>query len=298
LLDNKAPQPILSFQAVNGANAASGPPVNVILVIDGVNAGFNTVARARDQIALYLKRNGGELPRPVTLVVLTDSGAQIGNSSTRDGNALAQDLNSQKLGLRTITRSQGFYGAGDRMQLSLRALEQLAAFEATRPGRKLVIWISPGWPLLSGPGVELTAKTRQQIFHSIVSVSDSLRRADITLYSIDPLGMADAGGVRTTYYENFVKGVRNPNQVDIGDLGLQVLAVQSGGRALNSSNDVAGLIADCVADAGAWYVLSFERAVGDGPDEYHAIVVKTDNPHVSVRTRTGYYAQPEHAPGS
>ncbi len=158
-----------------------------------VNTNFTSVSFERGQIEKFLKADGGELPRPVSLAVLSDSGMSIGNVNTRDGNALATELDQNKAGLRSITRSQGVYGAEDRIGLSLNALQQLADYETPRPGRKLVIWISPGWPFLSGPRQELTDKDQQRLFANIVGLSDRLRQARITLYSIDPLGTADAG---------------------------------------------------------------------------------------------------------
>ena len=91
-----------------------------------------------------------------------------------------------------------------------------------------MIWISPGWPLLTDPRNELSSKDQQNVFHQIVALSDSLQKARITLYSVDPLGTADAGGFRTSYYEEFVKGVKKARQVQIGNLALQVLATQTG----------------------------------------------------------------------
>jgi VWFA-related protein len=292
LLDNKQPQKILSFEAVRGGAATADPPVEVVLLVDEVNTNFTSVSFERAQIERFLKEGGGELPRPVSLAVLSDSGMALSNITTRDGNALATELNKNKAGLRTITRDQGVYGASDRIGLSLHALQELADYEAPRPGRKLVIWISPGWPLLSGPREELTDKDQQKLFNNIVGLSDRLRQARITLYSIDPLGQADAGGFRSSYYEEFVKGVKKSRQVQIGDLGLQVLSTQSGGRVLISNNDVAGEIATSIADANAFYVLTFEGLVGDGPNEYHSTEIKLDRPGLKALTRTGYYAQP------
>jgi VWFA-related protein len=290
LLDNKAPQKLLSFQAIQAD--ADDPPVQVILLLDEVNTGFNSVAYERDQIERFLKRDGGQLARPMSFAFLTDSGLSFGNAVTRDGNALLADLNQNKSGLRTITRAQGFYGANDRLEICLRALQQLAGYETPRPGRKLVLWISPGWPLLSGPEIQLTQKSQQTFFANVVGLSDSLRRARITLDSIDPLGTSDAGGTRTIYYQAFLKGVKKPSQVQIGNLGLQVLAYQSGGRVLNSSNDVAGELATCVNDASFYYIVTFTAPAGDGPNEYHALEMKVDKPGLTARTRTGYYAQP------
>ncbi|MGA3023468.1 MAG: VWA domain-containing protein [Bryobacteraceae bacterium] len=295
LLDNKQPQRIVSFHPVEGT-AAADPPVEVIFLVDEVNTSFSSVASERWQIEKFLRLDGGQLARPVSMVFFTDSGATIGAASSRDGNALIADLNQNQTALRTINRSQGFYGADDRLQLSLRTIQQLAAYEATRPGRKLLIWISPGWPILSGPNVQLTSKVQQWLFNSVVAVSDELRQARVTLYDVDPLGMGDAAGFQTFAYQQYLKGVRSARQVQIGNLALQVLAYQSGGRVLNSSNDVAGEIGTCVSDANAFYVLSFDGLPGDGPNEYHALEIKIDKTGLAARTRSGYYAQPESQP--
>jgi VWFA-related protein len=289
LLDNKQPQKILSFQA---AAEKTDPPVEVILLVDEVNTNFTSVSFERAQVEKFLKSGGGELPRPVSLAVLSDGGLVLGKVTTQDGNALVAELDQNKAGLRTITRSQGVYGADDRIGLSLNAVQQLTDYETPRPGRKLLIWLSPGWPLLSGPREELDSKQQEKLFARIIALSDNLRQARITLYSIDPLGTADAGGFRTSYYLEFVKGVKKARQVQLGNLGLQVLATQSGGRVLISNNDVAGEIASAVADANAFYVLTFDGLPGDGPNEYHALEIKLDKPGLKALTRTGYYAQP------
>jgi len=290
LLDNKQPNKILSFDAIRGG-AAADPPIEVILLVDEVNTSFQRVSSARQEIEKFLRRNGGELERPISLVFFTDSGIHS-TTASRDGNALVAQLNQDHNGLRVIGRAQGVYGAGDRVQLSLHAIEQLADYESARPGRKLVIWISPGWPLLSSPRIELSGKEQQGLFKMIVALSDALRHARIALYSIDPLGMADARGLRANYYENFVKGVKKASQVSIGNLALQVLAEQSGGEVFHYDNDIAGEIATSLGDANAYYVLTFEALPGDGPNEYHALEVKIDKPGLKARTRAGYYAQP------
>jgi VWFA-related protein len=293
LLDNKQPQKIVSFQAVEGAAAAADQPVEVIILVDTVNTEFTNVAIARKEIEKFLGRSGGALAQPVSLIFFSD-GAATGTISSRDGNAVIADLNQKQLGLRTIGRAQGSFGGFERMQMSLITLRKLADFEAGMPGRKLVVWISPGWPFLtSGMDQVLESqKQKQWFFDSIVALSDALRRARITLYSIDPLGTADALSLRTDY-KQFLKGVKKAAQADLGDLALQVLASQSGGQVLNSSNDLAGEIATCAAEANSYYVLTFEGLPGDGPNEYHALEIKLAKPGLTARTRSGYYAQPE-----
>jgi VWFA-related protein len=290
VLDDKRPQNILSFKAVDEPAAAS--PVEIVLVVDAVNASFQAVTYERNELKKFLLQNGGKLAQPVSLVVFADTGTEMQQGSSRDGNALAALYDQYETGLRIINRSQGFYGAADRFTLSLRTLTSLASYEGKQPGRKLMIWFSPGWPLLTGPSIEYTRKDEEGFFNSIVALSNQLRAANVTLYSIDPLGLADAGGVRISYYEEFLRGVPFASRAQAADLSLQVLAVQSGGRVLNASNDITAEIAKCTADAEAFYVLSFEAAHADHANEYHAIEVKVDKPGAKARTRTGYYAQP------
>jgi VWFA-related protein len=300
VLDDKRPQDIVSFHAVddhtldahteNGGAVSTTDSVEIILVIDAVNASFQTIATERDQIKKFLLRNDAKLDKPTSLVIFSDKGADIQNGFSRDGNVLAKLLDEKATALRSITRSQGFYGAEERFQMSLQTVSSLAAYEGARPGRKLMIWISPGWPLFAGPHIELSAKDAQRLFNSIVGASNDLRRARVTIYSIDPLGMTDF--VRSKYYEEFLKGVSSVSGTWFGNIGLQVLAIQTGGKVLNSTNDITSGIADCVADADAFYVLSFDAARADHPNEYHAIGITVDKAGVKARTRTGYYAQP------
>lgn len=293
ILDNNSPQPITSFQAVDSqSKRPADPPVEVILVVDAVNSGPQSVAYERDQIKSYLLRNGGELPLPVSLVVLTDFSTRMQPVPSQDGKALAALYDQYNTGARDLTRSQGVYGAADRIELSLKTLNSLAAYEQSRPGRKLVAWISPGWPLLSGPEIEISNQQQKGLFSLLVSTDSALRDAGITLYSIDPLGIQDAATNFVQYYKDFLKGVSSPSQMQFGNLGLQVFAVHSGGVAFNSSNDLATSIANCVADADSYYILTYNPPQAAYADEYHSIEVRVEGSHVTARTRTGYYAQP------
>jgi VWFA-related protein len=294
VLDDKQPQKIVSFQAVDaGAAAASDPPVEVIMVVDAINTTFHNVAYERDEVKKLLLQNGGKLAWPVRFVMFAQAGTKIQSGSSRDGNALAALYDQYQLGLRSASqsRSAGFYGATERIDLSLKALMSIVEFEQTRPGRKLMIWFSCGWPMLSDTRSPLTAKGEEQTFHWVVSASTRLREARITLYSVDPIGLANAGQLRSTYYEDFMRGVKSPSKVLPGNLGLPVLAVQSGGRVFNTSNDLETAVADCVADASAYYTLSFDSLPADQADEYHALQVMVDKPGMTARTRTGYYDQ-------
>jgi VWFA-related protein len=286
IFDNKAPQRITSFHARSGKQ----DPVHAILVIDAVNTGYQTIAYERGQIDKFLRANGGRLAQPMTLAFFTDKGTQLEQGFSTDGNGLSESFDHYDVGLREVRRSSQ-YQANERFQLSMTALHELIEQAAKLPGRKVIFWVSPGWPLLSGARIDLTYKQQNQIFDSVVGLSTQLRQARITLYSVDPLG-SNEGVARTLYYQDFLKGVTKPSQVNVGDLSLQVLAIQSGGLALASNNDVTSLLEQCLADTGAYYELSFVPASADHRDEYHNLLVQVARPGLTARTRTGYYAQP------
>jgi VWFA-related protein len=270
--------------------------VETILFVDGLNASFADATLAREGARAFLQKRGADLPGPLTAISLGSLGASLGGGAARDAEALVAALNQGRSGQLITAKSPEAYGIEGAQQLSLYTLEQFADFEAAKPGRKLAIWISPGWALLSDQDAGLSSKEQQTLFRTIVALSDKLRQARIALYDIDPSGLADANSLETTYYDEFEKGVKSARQVQIGDLGLQILAVQSGGRALNSSNDIAGEIGVCLEDASAYYALSFRGAAGDGPNEYHALEIKLGKSGLTAHTRSGYYAQPEPRP--
>ncbi len=151
LLDNKTPKHITSFKAING----SQDPVHVILVIDAVNSPYERIAYERGEIDKFLRANGGRLAQPVALAFVTDSGAQVQKAFSTDGNELTSSLDDHAIGLRDVRRSSQYQGI-DRFQLSMNALQEIAGNAAKLPGRKMIFWVSPGWPLLSGPGIQFS----------------------------------------------------------------------------------------------------------------------------------------------
>jgi VWFA-related protein len=299
LLDNGVPQSVTSFREVSRGEA----PAEIILVIDAVNAKPDTVAYERTQVDKILRANGGLLPHPATFAVFTELGIQIQPGFTTDGNALAAAFSDASIRLRTLSQGQSgcepgncpdgaFEIANERRQLSLKALQTVAAQEAARPGRKLVLWISPGWPLISGPDASLifTSLQRQEMFATMVTLSTQLRQARITLYSIDPLATRGVD-VRDFSYQAYLKGVSNAKDFQPGNLGLQVFAVHSGGLVLSTGNDLAELLQKCLADTQAYYQISFEPAAATRSDEYHHLQIQIAKPGLKARTRENYYAQ-------
>ncbi len=293
LLDDQRPHNILAIDAKSGAaGTTSAPPIEVVIVIDAVNGSFPVVNSERSELKKFLLRNDGKLPYPTSLIFFTGADTKVQTRPSSDGKVLAVLADQYATGWPTSNLGVGFHGLTERFDLSTRTLTSLAAYEATRPGRKLMIWISPGWPFLSGGNLGLTPKDYRWLFDEVVAVSGALRQARITLYAVDPIGVGDAGGTRVTYYQEFLKGVPSQSHGQPGNLALQVLAVQSGGSVVGATNDLDAAIANCVADADSFYTITFSADPAGKPNTYHAIGVSVNKPGTAARTRTGYYAQP------
>jgi VWFA-related protein len=287
LLDNKSPRPIASFQAFTGRQA----PLEIVLVIDAVNIGAIGVDVQREAVNRYLRTEGGHLAYPLALAAATQNGIQIIGNFSFDGNVLAAALDKHNFGNVVVGETGGRNGANERWTLSINSLRALVSSVAPHHRRKLILWISPGWSVLAGLSAQLDDKQQQRLFGDVISMSTLIEKARVTLYSIDPLGAAESV-YGPSYYRQFLEGVTKLSQVDVGDLALPVLAIQSGGLALHSDNDVAESIQQCLSDALPFYEITFDPASSDRPNEYHRLEVQLATAGLSARTRQGYYAQP------
>jgi VWFA-related protein len=291
VLDNNQPRELTAFQQGSAMTARPELPVELILLVDAVNSNAIETDTVREQLEKFLKRNGGKLALPTSFIFFTDSAVKVEGYGTRDGNKLLKVLNDNASGLRELGRAGGGWGAAERRELSLRALSMIATQERNVPGRKLLVWISPGWAAFAGSSWMKSDKDNEQLYSYIASLSTDLREARITLYSVDTPNVQQIAP-NDFGYRNYLKGVSTPKQTEYGDVLLQVVAAQSGGQVVFGNNDLSQMIDQCVAEARNFYVLSFNSVQAKIPNEFHKLAVEVDRPGLAVRTRTGYYAQP------
>ena len=323
VLDDKTAQSILSFRAVDGTVQTADTQVQVILLLDLVNSSFEQASYAQQQIAKFLRQNGGRLRYPTSIAVFSGEGLRIQPRPSTDGNSMAEELIRTTAASRTIGPGSSGSGEIGRFQSSVRTLALIAENEGKQPGRKILIWTGPGWPMLAGPQYSPSPQDRKRYFDAIVDISTRLREARTALYGISSTSLAQGGasvGMPTadaltissaetapqptrsglgisgaldpSSYKEFVRAVKSPQHADAGNLALQVFAVQSGGRVLEPSNDLASQIANCLEDLSAFYTISFNPAQAKNADEYHDLKVQITRPGLTARANTGFYNQP------
>ncbi len=296
LIDNKQVRPLTAFSEAGAENATSTTPVEVVLLIDGIIAPPATLSDLHRNLAVYLHAAGAQLPLPMSLAFLTPEGLKTQNQATRDPALLLANLDNNPIP-QVERQGEGYLYSAQLRENSLKALVLMADKLNRRPGRKLLIWISPGWGAFEAETSQKSRKEMEGLFTFAANLSNGLRQAGITLYSVDPWGTSDAALAGTRRYENFVKGGTSTKDADNGDLMLQVLAAQSGGLVLYGSNNIAKLVSQCIADGRSFYQISFDAPTAANPDEYHKIEVQVNKPGSNksgykVRTRTRYFAEP------
>jgi VWFA-related protein len=281
LLDNKHPEKILSFQAVDADHPPAIPP-KVRIILDAMNSNPLVVARERDGLSAFLKQNGGKLEYPTSIWMLGDDGLTQIAPASQDGTALFGALNSTQSFLRVINRSQGGWGDSERVGQALKLVREMVSPDSVTPGRKLVVFLSPGWPLLAfWEGADLGV-----LFRDIVAISNGLRQSCMTFYTLDP---SSFGTANSFAYENYLKGAEKVSDAQYPDLSLQVLSEHSGGRVIIGGNDIQAEINNALRGAGTYYNLSFEAAAPHRGTQYHDIRLTVDKPHAKVHTTAGYY---------
>jgi VWFA-related protein len=293
LLDNGQPRSILSFQAFDGIVVKPEPPVEVILVIDTLEIPGDLISLERNSVEAFLRMDGGHLAQPVSIFTLIESGLwQIADRSS-DGNALAAQVAHNHL-FALIRSFRGRPGIGPSLGadeppflIAMKALGDIATAERRKAGRKLLLWVGPGWGVGSGAYAEGSGP-KEQAFYTIGWFSTLLREARIALYSFS-VGETDP---HSHFYMGYLRGVESAQNASYLNVYRKVLAVQSGGRVLDQTYDLVREMESCVREAGVFYRLSFDPPHAEHPDEYHELKVRISKPGLTARTNTGYYDQP------
>ena len=155
-------------------------------------------------------------------MIFSDRGVQTQPQPTMDGNAVAEAFDKETASMHIIPVAGG-YDAIERADLSLRTLQKIAAAEAGKPGRKLLIWIGPGWPMLEGARYVASNRSQTGWFNGVVEISQQLREARITLYAINAIDPGSSGQMmRKDFYKDFLKPPKSPHEMQFGNLSVPV----------------------------------------------------------------------------
>jgi VWFA-related protein len=297
LLDNGLPQKIVSFEAANEATDENERLTEVVLVLDEVNLSPAQLELVKGESIKFLRRNGGHLAEATSVYWFTTSGLYASAKPTTDGNAIAEDVAQHRSPrvLSTVPRNPFMTAESERVarwERSLRAVYSIAVERRGEPGRKLLVWMGFGWPVVHG-----REEHKDTAFSSLVELSTRIREARMVISEITARTEPAAFSFNDSY-KDYLSGVRAPSEMEEPGMhpyihfALPVLAIQSGGLVLDPLSDISRAIEDCVEDARLFYTVSFDPPHAAKPDEYHDLKVQIETPGLSARTNSGYYNQP------
>jgi VWFA-related protein len=275
LLDNGQPAKIRTLH-----NSASEPAPELIFILDTVNISGVNLAQTESALVHFLRRNSGRLEERCFLYRLTRDGLFSSSEFTQDGNTLARELEQQKFPRAVWRAGWAAERAGpagswavklNLNSLSISALGSIAIDQREIPGRKVLIWLGPGWTV---QGIA------DSDFDDITELSTRLREARIT---VDNLTMSPSPDHSLDYHA-YLGAPRSPKDMQPTKLLLPVIATHTGGLVLNSL-DIEG----CVKEERSYYTLTFNPPHTDQVDEYRDLRVQVARPATTVRAPTGYY---------
>lgn len=220
----------------------------------------------------------------------------------------------------------------DREYRTTQALQQLASYLASFPGRKNLIWMSGAFPLdLFGltdmrftdvvpKTVNLLAAARVAVYPVDVrgawtpKVHTAENSLDITVSTpqqmigpatgyppsnTDPSTINTGGDSVTTTSGSLAQQMTTESQMNnASNTAMDMFAQQTGGKAYYNGNDLGGILDKVVSSSSDFYTLSYTPSDTNMNGALRKIDVNVSGGHYSLSYRRGYYAREEGAPGA
>jgi VWFA-related protein len=266
------------------ASSAEAPAGYSLLLLDWLNTKYTDRLFAQEQVLKLLKNFQ---PRQRVAIYLLAREPRLLHDFTPDMDELRQAVEDAGVGFpdtqddppgRFDARYSGRGGGGNteeqifywqhRILDTLHTLEAVADHLAHVPGRKSLIWLSPGFPItLDGNVVKGARPDELNFIQNIERALARLNKADIAVYTVDACGLS----LTCRSY---------------GD-SLDELPSRTGGTVFASRNDLDEGMLLALEDMRVSYTLAFHVPEGAALG-IHEIRVRVNRPGVKLRYRESY----------
>jgi VWFA-related protein len=230
--------------------------------------------------AAVKSKNNRQLPSPLLNSDLDDSIDTVSDMITAGTATALQEFSNETNAFQTNMRNQ----------MTLEALDQIAGYLATIPGRKNLIWFTAGIPLQMFPqgGVNDLA-TMTDYTKDLRKTTDLLTAAQIAVYPIDAQGLhGNMQGSATSAGSGFANGNGGAKmaasnlafleKTGAEQLSMVAIAEATGGVAYFNTNGLKEAIAKAVDNGANYYTLSYVPPIPKYDGAFHKITVKVDHP--------------------
>jgi VWFA-related protein len=190
---------------------------------------------------------------------------------------------------------------GNRVESTLAALEGLGRHLAGIPGRKSVVWISGGIPVVLprvttiSDNKPINPITGDNLSKAIRNTSERLAQAGVALYAIDARGLkSGAESLSQLQYPPLISGrVSELEKAAIqnteGRAAFAMMTSITGGRFVFGTNDLSEGVRKVAGDLNGSYSLGF-YAPEDPDNKWHTLKVIVRRPGVRLLHKEGYLA--------
>ncbi len=267
-----------------------------VLVLDQLNTHFADSSFARRSMHDYLAKQPALLPQPTTLLSVYDNQFQRLQNFTRDRDALLRALTDAptKYAWKLEVNGKTDHGPVERLDQSLRALEQIAQSYASISGRKNLIWVGGGFPTLDPEALD--GDNAREVKDTLQHITDVLLDTRITLYAIDPsssaAGMTEITDASQMAFMQAAGDAATGGVDPFSDTDdFDKLGPLTGGRVIRGLNDIAQQIATAVDLGANFYTLTYTPdSISEAAAPYRTIKVVCLRAGLTVSTRNGYYS--------
>jgi VWFA-related protein len=283
--------------AAKGVSIANGPGGTV-----SVTSALDTTVKANAAIMTASPLTTPAQAQAAQAMVM-DPVPQIAKDPLWARNAASQDA-SVTLSDALVTQAQIENGLRIAESLSngmdaMDALRELVRVQAKLPGRKVVLYLADGLAL---------PMDRRDVVDSVISYANQM---EVAFYAVDTRGLSVEDPMAQSLAEQQQAGAESlANSVNPqlghqqGDdmqlatssnkqLAMQELAEATGGFAVTNTNEIALPMQRVMEDIRTHYEVAYTPSATNYDGHFRKIQVRISRPHVTVQTRSGYFALPD-----
>ena len=305
ITENGVPQQITAFDppSAHSMPAGSAPivhgtadlekigdaPVD-ILVLDELNNSFSDAANARLQMLSFLHKQPEVLPVPTLLLAAGESRFQVLNDYTQSRDELLKSVEKHF----ASPPVQQLDSTGLLVE-TLGILSQIAESSKGTVGRKNVLWVGSGYPMVNT--MLLPTSSEDILQDAVRRVTDRMLDARVVLMLIDPKGIqaVDQGGENFATMDDMSAGIAPITGPFTGKLDFGTFAIATGGQIFAVRNDVDAEMSRSADSSQVFYTLAYSPTTGapgnDNPAAYRKIRIHLRDRSLRVVARDGYFPE-------
>jgi VWFA-related protein len=244
--------------------------------------------------ALEDKKNGFTAQKDITWRSREDNA-----DDRREVSTLAM-MQTSAAGLEAIRESQSDFAnfqLGERVSMTLEALNYLARYLAGVPGRKNLIWFASSFPVTIFPSASQSHERSgaHTYTNAIRQTADLMKVSRIALYPISAEGTIGVHGMdadkqgpqpQSGAASDWAEAAEHANAIS----AMEKLASDTGGKAFYNSNDLGTAVNRAINDGSYYYTIVYSPTNKKMDGKYRRIEVKLAEGKYKLAYRRGYIA--------